>query len=313
MKIAVTATGPTLDDQVDARFGRCACFLIVDSDTVAFEAVENPNIAMGGGAGIQSAQMMSEKGVEAILTGNCGPNAFRTFGAAGIQVIVGVNGTARQVVEAFKAGAFSAAEEPNVASHFGMGTGGTSGSDPGTQAVVPPMGGGMGMGMGGMGMGQGRGMGGGGGRGMGGGGRGMGGGGRGMGRGMGMGGGMGGGMMGAPSMPPPMTPPEMTPPPGVQATPAQEIEMLKAQARALDGQSRAINARIEELSRQRTGSGLLATVDEEKCTACGVCQQVCPERAISVDQTAQIDRDRCTGCGRCVAECPQGALVLRKA
>lgn len=144
----------------------------------------------------------------------------------------------------------------------------------------------------------------------GGGGRGM-----GMGGGMsrGMGGGMGGGMAGMPSMPPPTTPPEMVPPPGVPAAPAQEIEMLRVQAQALEGQLQAINARVEELTRQRAGTGLLAAVDPEKCDGCGLCRDVCPEAAISVDQTAQVDRERCTGCGRCVAECPQDALSLRKA
>ena len=67
MRIAVTASGPTLDDQVDPRFGRCACFLIVDTDTMEFEALENPNLALGGGAGIQSAQVMSEHNVEFVL------------------------------------------------------------------------------------------------------------------------------------------------------------------------------------------------------------------------------------------------------
>ena len=89
--------------------------------------------------------------------------------------------------------------------------------------------------------------------------------------------------------------------------------MLRAQSQALEGQLQAINARVAELTRQRAGSGLLAAVDEEKCDACGACRDVCPDGAISVDQTARVDRERCTGCGRCVAECPQGALVLRKA
>ena len=153
MKIAVTSTGPTLDDAVEARFGRCPYFLIIDPDTLEFEALENPNIALGGGVGIQSAQLMAEKGVSTVLTGNCGPNAFQTFGAANIQVITGVSGQVRQAVEQYKSGALASTTTNNVQSHFGMGMGG--------------------------------------GRGMGGGGRGMGGGGRGMGRGMGMGGGMG--------------------------------------------------------------------------------------------------------------------------
>ncbi|HOO90982.1 MAG TPA: NifB/NifX family molybdenum-iron cluster-binding protein [Syntrophales bacterium] len=123
MKIAITATDSSLDDQVEARFGRAPYYLFVDTDTMEYEAVQNPNVAAGGGAGIQSAQLMSDRGVRHVLTGNCGPNAFRVFSAAGIQVIVGVNGTARRVVEQFKAGAFTASDQPNVADHFGMGGG----------------------------------------------------------------------------------------------------------------------------------------------------------------------------------------------
>jgi predicted Fe-Mo cluster-binding NifX family protein len=92
MKIAVTATGPTLEDSVDPRFGRCAFFLVVDTDTMELAPIENPNIALGGGAGIQSATAMSEHGVSAVLTGNCGPNAYQTLAAAGIDVIVGCSG-----------------------------------------------------------------------------------------------------------------------------------------------------------------------------------------------------------------------------
>ena len=98
MKIAITSTGATLDDQVEARFGRCPCFLIVDTDSMALEAIENPNVAAGGGAGVQSAQLMADKGVKTVLTGNCGPNAFQVFGAAGIQVIVGVSGSLDSVI-----------------------------------------------------------------------------------------------------------------------------------------------------------------------------------------------------------------------
>jgi len=145
MKIAVSSTGPTLDDTVEPRFGRCPYFLIIDVETLDFEPIQNPNIALGGGAGIQSAQLMANKGVSVVLTGNCGPNAFQTFGAAGIQVITGITGQVRQAVERFKAGELSSTSGPSVQSHFGMGRN---------------MVGGMGRGMGG-GMGRGRGMGGG--------------------------------------------------------------------------------------------------------------------------------------------------------
>ena len=122
MKIAVTATGPTLDDQVDPRFGRCAYFLIIDTETMNFEALENSSVALGGGAGIQSGQVLADNEVQVLLTGNCGPNAFRTLEAARIQVITGVSGPVCQVVEKFKSGDFSAVSGPNVASHFGTGT-----------------------------------------------------------------------------------------------------------------------------------------------------------------------------------------------
>jgi len=120
MKIAVTAKGKTLDDTVDPRFGRAPCFLIVDTETMDFTVVENPNVAAGGGAGIQSAQLMAEHGVKTVLTGNCGPNAYRTLNAAGIDVIVGVNGVIRNAVAQFKAGALKSIDGPNVQSHHGM-------------------------------------------------------------------------------------------------------------------------------------------------------------------------------------------------
>jgi predicted Fe-Mo cluster-binding NifX family protein len=123
MKIAVTSQGQNLDSPVDPRFGRCPVFLIIDPDTLEYEALPNPNIDLGGGAGIQSAQIMADHDVTAVLTGNCGPNAFRTFGAAGIEVITGVGGTVREAVEAYKSGRLSKASAPNVPDHFGMGGG----------------------------------------------------------------------------------------------------------------------------------------------------------------------------------------------
>jgi len=143
MKIAITATGPALDDMVEARFGRCPYFQIIDTETMEQEALENPNIALGGGAGIQSAQMMSDKGIEVVLTGNCGPNAFQVFSAAGIQVIVGVSGKVRDAVEQFKKGGLSNTSAPNVDSHFGMGQGASSSG----VGMGRGMGRGMGMGM----------------------------------------------------------------------------------------------------------------------------------------------------------------------
>jgi len=263
VKIAVTSTGPSLDDQVEPRFGRCTYFLVVDTDTMEFEAIQNPNIAAGGGAGVQSAQLMADKEVSTVLTGNCGPNAFHVFGAAGIQVIVGVTGTVRDAVEQYKQGGLSSASQPNVESHFGMGG-----------AAGP--GGGMGGGMG-----RGRGIGGGMGRG------------QGMGRGMGM-------------APGPAPAQGLTPGAG-----ANDVDALRAQAKALEEQLKGMNDQIAELEGQGGASPLVAVLDADKCTACGVCVETCPVGAIGLNDKAVVDRATCTGCGRCVAECPQDALSLQ--
>jgi len=148
MKIAVSSSGNNLDSQIDPRFGRCAYFLIVDTDNMNFKAFDNESISLGGGAGIQAAQFVASKGAKAILTGNVGPNAVKTLGAAGVEIFVGQNGTVREALERYNRGDLQSTGAPNVADHYGMGGGG----------------GGRGMGGGG-----GRGMGGGGGRGMGGG------------------------------------------------------------------------------------------------------------------------------------------------
>jgi predicted Fe-Mo cluster-binding NifX family protein len=92
-----------------------------------FEALPNPNLSFGGGVGIQSASLMAEKGANVVLTGNCGPNAFRTFEAAGIQVVTGVSGIVRAAVERFKNGLLKESAAPNQQSRCGGGRGGGKG------------------------------------------------------------------------------------------------------------------------------------------------------------------------------------------
>jgi predicted Fe-Mo cluster-binding NifX family protein len=120
MKIFVTSQGNSLDSQVDQRFGRCQYFILVDTDTLQFEALKNPNIEAMGGAGVQSGQFIAEKKVKAVLTGNVGPNAFQTLQAAGIDVITGVTGTIKEAVEKYKSGDFKPTQGPSVNSKFGM-------------------------------------------------------------------------------------------------------------------------------------------------------------------------------------------------
>lgn len=120
MKICVTSQGSTLGSNVDPRFGRCQYFIIVDTDNLEFEAIENPNIAGAGGAGIQSGQLVSSKGVKAVLTGNVGPNAFQTLQAAKIDVITGVSGSVKEAIEKYKKGGLKPTQGPSVNSKFGM-------------------------------------------------------------------------------------------------------------------------------------------------------------------------------------------------
>lgn len=119
MKIAVTATAPTLTADVDARFGRCPFFLLIDSDSLAFESLDNSKNAQGSGAGIRSAQLLAQLQVSAVLTGNCGPNAVQTLSAAGISVFLGCSGPISTVVARFKAGEFQPTAAANVESHAG--------------------------------------------------------------------------------------------------------------------------------------------------------------------------------------------------
>jgi len=298
MKIAVTSRGSSFDDQVDPRFGRCPYFLIIDTETMDVEPVENPNLSLGGGAGIQSAQLMAERDVRVILTGNCGPNAFQTLNAAGIDVIVGVSGEVKNVVEQFKSGSLSSIQAPNVTSHFGMGIGSAPASADGPQSS------GFGMGMG-MGRGGGRGM----GRG----------GGRGMGRGGGMGGGGGRGMDMMQDIPPMDSQfRQDSAEREIQAggrtnAKEQELDALKAQAEAVERQLQDIHERSSQIQRGARSSRLVAIVDARKCNTCGTCQEVCPVGAITIDSAAIVDSAVCTGCGRCVEECPREAITLHKA
>jgi predicted Fe-Mo cluster-binding NifX family protein len=121
MKIAISATAPDLSARVDPRFGRCQYFVIVDPDSMEFEGIENSSASASGGAGIAAAQLIVGKEVAAVLTGNCGPNAFNVLEAAGIKVMTGVSGTVKEAVTSYKAGKYNAISQANVSPHSGMG------------------------------------------------------------------------------------------------------------------------------------------------------------------------------------------------
>jgi predicted Fe-Mo cluster-binding NifX family protein len=124
MKIAVTANGPTLEADIDPRFGRCQYLVLIDPDNMNFEAVENSAGMASGGAGTATAQIIADRGVEAVITGNCGPNAYQVLAAAGIKVITRASGKVSEAVQDFKSGKLRASSQPNVTGHYGMGQAG---------------------------------------------------------------------------------------------------------------------------------------------------------------------------------------------
>ncbi len=120
MKIVISSTGNTLESAMDQRFGRAACFIVMDTDTMSFESIDNGAAASSGGAGITSAQTVVDKGVEAVITGNVGPNAMNVLKAAQIDIFKGSLVSVKENVEKFKKGLLEKVDTA-VPQHFGMG------------------------------------------------------------------------------------------------------------------------------------------------------------------------------------------------
>ena len=119
MKIAVTSTEKTLSSTINPRFGRAAYFIIVDPETMDYRVVENSqNFNLPQGAGIQAAKTIIEHHVETLITGNCGPKAFRVLKSAGIDIITGAKGTVDEVIKMYKKGELRSTLEPNVEGHW---------------------------------------------------------------------------------------------------------------------------------------------------------------------------------------------------
>ncbi|MBW1729757.1 MAG: NifB/NifX family molybdenum-iron cluster-binding protein [Deltaproteobacteria bacterium] len=119
MKIAVTSTGQDITSEVDPRFGRAPYILVVDSDSMDIEVIDNRENANSlKGAGIQAASAVSKKGAQVLLTGHCGPNAFKALKAAGIAVVNGAQGTVSSGVKAYLEGNLKEAEEPGAEGHW---------------------------------------------------------------------------------------------------------------------------------------------------------------------------------------------------
>lgn len=119
MKIAVTSSGKTLDSAVDPRFGRAPYFILYDEDSQAFEVVDNaPNLNAVQGAGIQAAEKIVRHQAEALISGHCGPKAFRVLATAGIAVYNTGVGTVAEALEELRAGKLTKAASADVEGHW---------------------------------------------------------------------------------------------------------------------------------------------------------------------------------------------------
>jgi predicted Fe-Mo cluster-binding NifX family protein len=127
MKIAIPSTGENLEANVDPRFGRCSYFLIVETDEnkiKGHESIKNTGVRAMGGAGITAAQLVANKGVNTVITGNIGPNAFNVLSQTGIKIITGVtNSTVKEAVQKFLKGELKETDMPSRGFGRGMGKG----------------------------------------------------------------------------------------------------------------------------------------------------------------------------------------------
>jgi predicted Fe-Mo cluster-binding NifX family protein len=119
MKIAIAAAGRDLDANLDPRFGRAQYFIIADPESMAFEVVETrQNLDLPQGAGIQAGMTVADQKVDVLITGHCGPKAFKVLQKAGVQIMTGARGTVADVIAQFKDGQLETATEADVEGHW---------------------------------------------------------------------------------------------------------------------------------------------------------------------------------------------------
>jgi len=113
MRICVTSKGKSLDSVVDPSFGRCAYFVVVDSESGSVESLVNEGVDAAGGAGIRAAEAIANLGAEVLLTGSVGPNAYSILSEVGI-------GTVADALNAYREGKLESIDSPNASAHAGM-------------------------------------------------------------------------------------------------------------------------------------------------------------------------------------------------
>lgn len=125
MKLCITSTGKDIEAKVDTTFGRAPYFFIIDTESNVAEVVKNMVATQGQGAGIAAAQLVSDKGVEGVLTGYVGPNALNAIQASGIKLFVGASSsdTVKDALVKFKKGEYNEPPAPSDIPLCGPGKG----------------------------------------------------------------------------------------------------------------------------------------------------------------------------------------------
>jgi predicted Fe-Mo cluster-binding NifX family protein len=119
MKVAVTSQGKELSSEIDPRFGRAKWLLLVDTQTEVTGVYDNTvNLNITQGAGIQTGQNVANLGAEAVITGNIGPNAFKTLNAANVKVYLSKSKTIQEAIRSFMAGELDEVKQANVEGHW---------------------------------------------------------------------------------------------------------------------------------------------------------------------------------------------------
>ena len=104
MKLAITSSGETLNSEVDLRFGRAKWLIVVDTETAEVNTQKNTVDLSASIFGIQTAQNVIELNVEAVITGNIGPNAFTVLSTSGIRIFLCQGSTVEEALALLKAG-----------------------------------------------------------------------------------------------------------------------------------------------------------------------------------------------------------------
>lgn len=113
--IAISSARASLNAPVEGLFGRARFFILVNPETMEWEALDNlTNLFSLQQVGVMTAKNLVKKHVHTILTGKCGSKAFEELTASGVQVVLDTQGTVRQALEKFMRGGFVPATGPNV-------------------------------------------------------------------------------------------------------------------------------------------------------------------------------------------------------